>query len=67
MTPEEIVRALADDPAPRVVDSYTNREWCGLCSADSKKHQVGGVTAWTIDHEPYCPWLMAHNWVKENK
>lgn len=48
-TAEDIVRALAAQPYPADRD-YNNCLFCHLPDYDT-------------DHEPTCPWLMAHEWV----
>lgn len=77
MTPEEIVRALANvEPLVECADELSGRWWCcGLCGSVSDGHDshwvkrtVGGAAVFTetddpTPHTPTCLWVQAKAWV----
>lgn len=55
---EQIVRLLAENPAPVMDGTYANgHDWCMLCPGEGE--QVKG-------HDERCPWRMARAWVAEH-
>ncbi len=59
MTPEAIVRALADC-APVRMTEHGDRLACGLCDDEVRE---GATTTGHDMHEPDCPWRLAVEWV----
>ena len=62
MNPEEIVRNLAEQPAPVASDNgFTSKAgtYCLHCPAEHPTQQPQ-------DHDVTCPWRMAREWVAQN-
>ena len=58
----EIVRSLANDPAPVALDaslSFPDSRYCLLCWGTSRTAHV--------EHEDDCPWRQAREWVAAGK
>jgi hypothetical protein len=60
MTPEEIVRELAEAPEP-AYEGHDAIRRCLMCSGDD----VYGKP-YVVTHDDDCPWNMAQKWVDEN-
>ena len=56
MSPEEIVRDLAEQPPPTASDDEWRTAYCLHCTG----------TGNPVSHADDCPWRMAREWVAQN-